>query len=220
VAASAAVSGDTAGAFVRERAAFVATIAALGPEAPTLCGPWTCEDLAAHYISGERLAGVPTYVGRAVVHRGIRLGDRLAAQADRIVRVNRRKGFDWIVHRLRQPPPSLLARGSVAVMSLLESWIHHEDLRRANELGRRPDEPDLAPCIDWALRYHRSLLRDVGLRVSFDGERRSVGPSTPSITVAGPPGEVLLWLAGRPAAAGVEVGGDPEAITPMPRLRF
>lgn len=222
MAASPTVTADAAEDFVRERAAFVATTVALGPDAPTLCGSWTGEDLAAHVVSGERLAGVVTYVGRRMVVRGVRLNDRAGAVTDAVLRANRRKGFDWLVNRLRRPPPMLLRRPSVAVMSLAEVWIHHEDLRRANGLGRRPDEPALVPCVDWALRYHRALLRDVGLRVTLDGEEgtRCAGPQHRSVTVGGPAGEVLLWLAGRREVAGVEVDGDSDGLASVHRLRI
>lgn len=59
-----------------ERIAFAGTLEAVGPNAPTLCGPWTSGDLAAHVASLDRVAGVPTFVGRFVVGSfGLRLNE-------------------------------------------------------------------------------------------------------------------------------------------------
>ncbi|MGH9014353.1 MAG: maleylpyruvate isomerase N-terminal domain-containing protein [Acidimicrobiia bacterium] len=65
---------------IEERADFADTLEAVGPDAPTLCGPWTSGDVAAHVASLDRLAGAPTFVGRFVVSRlGLRLNEPAGA---------------------------------------------------------------------------------------------------------------------------------------------
>jgi len=202
----------TAAAFVEERRLFAATVADLGPDAPTLCGPWSGEDLAAHVVSLERFAGMPTFLGRRLLLAGLPVGGVGRRTADLAIRANRRKGFDWLLARLRREPPWSLRRPSVLVMSLLEAWVHHEDLRRANGADRRPVEPDLVPCVEWALRFRRKKLAGVTLAVATDGRRLTAGAGPTRIELTGPPGEVLLWLAGRHRVAAVEVAGDPGVI--------
>ena len=64
-------------AAARERAALVATLHEVGPDAPTLCGDWTTRDLAAHLILRER-------------HPIASLGIMVAPLADRTARAQQR----------------------------------------------------------------------------------------------------------------------------------
>lgn len=188
-----------------ERRAFVATLRAVGPSAPTLAAPWNAEDLAAHVAATEQQRGVPTYVGRRLVMRGIRLNDTfkpvMAVQLKRF----RRHGFDRSLRRLDRPSPGLLARPEVLPVSVFEVYVHHEDVLRGNDLSRTQPVPELGPTIEWLLRYHRRLIGGAGLRVELD-DGRTFGAGV--AVVRGPAGEVVLWLAGRRAVADVRVDGD------------
>lgn len=64
-------------AIVGERHAFAETLRAVGPDAPTLIEDWTARDIAAaaHVISLDQLAGLPTFLARTAVAKGIRLND-------------------------------------------------------------------------------------------------------------------------------------------------
>lgn len=193
-----------------ERSALVATLRSVGPSAPTLAAPWNAEDLAAHVAATEQQHGVPTYLGRRLVMRGIRLNDTfkpvMAVQLKRF----RRHGFDWALHRLERPSPALLARPEVLPVSIFEVYAHHEDVLRANGLRRTAPVPELGPTIDWLLRYHRRFLGDAGLRVELD-DGRTFGTGAP--VVRGGAGEVVLWLSGRRSVADVRVDGDlPEGL--------
>jgi len=108
----------------------------VGPAAPTLAGAWTAGDVAAHVVSLDRLGGVPTFVGRTVVSRGIRLNDAARRFADAGITSTRRRGFAWVLERLRSSPPRILLRGRLAPIGLFEVFVHHEDVRRAS--GRWP----------------------------------------------------------------------------------
>jgi uncharacterized protein (TIGR03085 family) len=207
---------DLASAVVAEREVFADTLSQIGPDAPTLAGDWTAAAVAAHVVSLDRAAGVPTFVGRSIVTRSaIRLNDAAGRFADAGARSTRRRGFDWAIEQLRSPPPRLLLRPSVAAVGLFEVFVHHEDVRRGSgrwEERRAPDE--LRVVIPWLLRYQRSRLHGVRLRV---GEEGGVRPASHEVVLDGThevvlddnAAEVVLWLAGRRAAARVELRGDP-----------
>lgn len=169
-----------------ERRALAATLRIVGPDAPTLVEGWTARDLAAHVAATEQLHGIPTFVGRTFVARiAVRLNDPFRATMA-LDRRFRRHGWDWCVRRLEGDGPGLLARPSVVAVSIFETFVHHEDVRRASGIARPSPEPDLAPSIAWLRRYQR------------------IDPRT---AITGPPAEVLLFLAGRPAA-GVTLDGE------------
>lgn len=160
----------------QERQRFADTLARVGPDAPTNIEGWTAHDVAAHVVSIDGFGGVMTFIGRALVTRGVRLNDlvrRRPSLAERSFAPSKRKGFDWAVAQLRRPSPALLLRPSVRAVGLFEVWTHHEDVRRPNGVPR-DEHPDLSEVIEWLRRYGR--IHDV--------------PD-------GPQHEVAYWLAGR-----------------------
>lgn len=200
-------------AITEERRAFAATLEAAGPDAPTLAGSWTTADVGAHVVALDRLAGVPTFVGRALVGRGIRLNDVAGGLADRSIAAVRRKGWPWTLDQLRAPPPPLLLRPSVAAVGLFEVFVHHEDVLRARDPAeQRATPPGLAAVVPWLLRYHRRPLRGVRLRAEVEDWQEVVVGDGPDVVVRGPLAEVVLWLAGRHDVARVEVSGDAAAV--------
>ncbi|OBG41524.1 TIGR03085 family metal-binding protein [Mycobacterium sp. E3198] len=192
----------------------------LGPSVPTLLDGWTAHDLAAHLVERERdLLGGPCLVlpgpfGRFAERRRVRLA--------------RLHDFAALVALVRSGPPIGFFRiGWVRGMANLnESFVHHEDLRRANGLGVR----DLTPAMDAGLwrnvrrggRFLSRRLRGCGLEVVWAGtsERVLVRPGSPTAVLSGPPGELLLYLFGRQAAAKVEVSGPAEAVAAVGRTHF
>lgn len=209
---------------IDERVAFAVTLETVGPDAPTLCHPWTSADLAAHVASLDRLAGVPTFLGRQLVGRfGLRLNEpavRFPALASAAIRPTRGRGFEWAVGRLRGEPPPLLLRPSVSAVGLFEVWVHHQDVLRAN--GRRNEtSPDLGETIGWLLRYQRRALRDIELRlVADDGRQWSAGAGA-EVEIGGPVPELVLWIAGRTQATHVSTSGNDAALRKLEaRLRI
>ncbi len=146
----------------------------------------------------------------------------------RRARFARRSDFAALVAQIRSGPPVGFFRiGWVRDMANLnECFVHHEDLRRANGLGVR----SLTPAMDAGLwrnvrrggRFLSRRLRGCGLEVSWAGtsERVLVRPGSPTALVSGPPGELLLYLFGRQAAAKVEVSGPDEAVVAVRRAHF
>lgn len=192
-----------------ERRALVETLRAVGGEAATLVAGWTACDLAAHVAATEQLRGFPTFVGRSMVVRyGWRLNDLFRPVMAIDLRRFRRHGFEWALRRLARNPPVLLSRTALLPVSVFEIFVHHEDVRRANNVARTAPTPDLTPCIAWLLRYHRRPFGDIGVRVVLDNGRELKGGGDRSVTLAGSPDDIVLWLAGRRAMTAVTVTGD------------
>jgi uncharacterized protein (TIGR03085 family) len=169
----------------------------LGPDQPTLCEGWTTRDLAAHIVVRERR---PDAALRGHVEH-VRLAK--AAQP-----------YPAVVHELRTPPwwspvSNPLTDGFA---NTAELFIHHEDCRRA-----QPDwaPRELDPGEERALWRSTRLLGAIALRrlgVPVTVRATGVGSFSvgrdPQVTIAGPAGELALFLSGRQRAARVEVTGS------------
>ena len=194
----------------------------LGPSVPTLLEGWTAHDLTAHIVLRER----DLVAGPCIVLPGPfqRFAER------RRVRLAESKDFTWLVARIRSGPPIGFFRiGWVrSLANLNEFFVHHEDVRRANKHGPRPRS--LTPAMDAALwrnvrrgsRYLSRRLQACGLEIEWAGtdERVTVRPGEPTAQLSGPPGELLLYVFGRQAAAQVEVSGPPDAVAAVRRTHF
>lgn len=192
----------------------------LGPSVPMLLEGWTARDLAAHLVLRERdlVAGpclvLPGPFGRFAERRRAGLA--------------RRQDFSWLIARIRSGPPVGFFRiGWVRAMANLnEFFVHHEDLRRANGRGAR----SLTLAMDAALwrnvrrgsRFLSRRLDGVGLEIRWAGtnERVMAVAGDPAAVLTGEPGELLLYVFGRRAAAQVEVNGPPDAVAAVHRTRF
>jgi uncharacterized protein (TIGR03085 family) len=189
-----------------ERHALADLLDNVGPDAPTLCAGWTTGDLAAHLVVRER---------RPDGAVGI-LVPPLSGYAER-VRVGVRDGNRWpdLVNKVRHGPPPLL-RPVDAAMNTVEYLVHHEDVRRGGT-GWEPRvlDPD-EDAVLWSRlgTMARVLFRraPVGVEVVSPGHGRSRAKAAKaadvSVTVTGPPGELVLFAFGRQAAARVSLEGD------------
>ncbi|WP_066913637.1 TIGR03085 family metal-binding protein [Mycobacterium interjectum] len=204
----------------QERLALCDVFDGLGPSVPTLLDGWTAHDLAAHLVQREHdLLGGPCLVlpgplGRFAERRRARLAGR--------------SEFAGLVAQIRSGPPVGFFRiGWVRDMANLnECFVHQEDVRRANGLGPR----SLTPALDAGLwrnvrrggRFLSRRLRGYGLEVEWarTDERATVHAGSPMALLSGPPGELLLYLFGRQAAARVEVSGPAEAVAAVRRTHF
>jgi uncharacterized protein (TIGR03085 family) len=184
---------------VRERREICDLFLELGPDAPTLCEGWTTADLAAHMVLREHYQ---------------RWGDKRRA-------TEKAKGFPAVVARLRAGAPLIPWRLPRLrnIFNGLEFFIHHEDVRRANGQGPRPQEPDLE-ALSWRMsgfngRRLSRAIRPYGIElVNPEGARRSYGSGT-VVTLTGPASEMVLYMGGRRATAHVTLGGAPEAIAAL-----
>ena len=192
----------------------------LGPRAPTLLGPWTTHDLAAHLVLREHhLAAAP---GLVVPGRWGRFAER------RRLAVKETTTFAGLVATVRAGPPLGFFRiGWVRRFpNLNEFFVHHEDVRRARGLPPRslPLEQDAAlfrnvARMPWFLSRR---LRGVGLDIQWEGTDQVVRArrGQPIARLHGLPGELLLFLFGRREAAEVAITGSPEAIKAVESTAF
>jgi uncharacterized protein (TIGR03085 family) len=198
----------------RERRELCDLFEELGPDAPTLCEGWATIDLAAHLVVRERdLRAAP----------GILFGGRFEATLDRLMAGAKATGYRSLVDRVRNGPPigPMAIPGLRTLVNLNEYVVHHEDVRRANQLGPRTDRDDLQDAV-WGLLRHqaRLMLRKVhGATVRVE---RPDGPSVqagrgPEVQLLGEPIELLLYLFGRRGAAEVELSGDDGARAALER---
>ncbi|MGH3957487.1 TIGR03085 family metal-binding protein [Mycobacterium sp.] len=205
----------------QERLALCDLFEELGPDAPTLLEGWTAKDLAAHIVLRER----DLVAGPCIVLPGPfqRFAERRRA------RLAERREFGWLVARVRSGPlPGIFRIGWVrSLANLNEFFVHYEDLRRANGFGprdtlTRPFEVALWRNVRRGSRYLSRRLREVGLEIEWAGtaERITVRSAGPIARLSGPPGELLLHIFGRQAAARVDVSGPAEAVATVQGTHF
>ena len=198
----------------RERHAFCDTAQALGPDVPTLCGDWTSRDLVAHLLVREN-----SMIGAA----GIAFSP-MAGLTGRAMARAARSPFPDMVKKLYDPglTPYRLP-GIERLTNLLEYFVHHEDLRRAQPGW----EPRSLPAADedelWKLLPGAAKLatRKVGLpivvrRTDRPAKKATVRRGDDPVVVSGRPSELVLFFFGRDQLDGVTFDGTPSSVT---RLR-
>lgn len=193
---------------LEERAALCATFDRVGAEAPTLCEGWDASDLAAHLLVRE------TRPDAAI---GIVLPGPFATHMRSVMQHAKRRGFKAMVDALRTGPPWLFRSGPMASVNLVENWVHHEDLRRAQGDAPRPANASVDDALwNWLGTFGKLAARRVhgaGLEVRTpDGRARALKSGEPNVVLTGAPGELVLFMSGRKEAAVVEHEGPPEAV--------
>jgi uncharacterized protein (TIGR03085 family) len=190
----------------------------LGPDAPTLCEGWLAADLAAHLVIRER---------QPLAAPGILLGGPFRRALDRAMAATKARPFGELVDLIRSGPP-LPWRPFDSVANLHEMFVHHEDLRRGGgDFEPRPEAEirDVETAIWSTLSRGASLmtrsLKGVALDlVDSSGRTIHVRRGSPLATLSGRPGEILLYLMGRKAAARVEISGNEQAVRILQRARL
>jgi uncharacterized protein (TIGR03085 family) len=172
----------------------------LGPDAPTLCEGWLTADLAAHLVVRERRPDS----GPGVVW------PPLAGYTDRVRRAVRdRTPWDKLVETVRSGPP-LLLRPFDGPMNTIEFFIHVEDVRRAGAGWEpRPISAELADAL-WARVGPGGMAKNVPatIVITSPGRAEKERGTGPRLTLAGDPGELTMFSAGRQGAARVEISCD------------
>jgi uncharacterized protein (TIGR03085 family) len=198
-----------------ERLALCALLDKAGPSEPTLCEGWRTVDLAAHLVLREHRpdAGI-----------GV-LGGPLARHTRRVQRALADKTpFPRLVETIRNGPPRLsifAIPGADARVNLVEYFVHHEDVRRAQPGWEPRDlDPALSEVLWNRLKMARFVLRKapVGVELARDDQPRpdataprrvriTAKARTPVVTITGTPAELTLWALGRTAVARVRLDG-------------
>ena len=171
-----------------------------GPDAPTLCEGWLAVDLAAHLVVRER---------RPDSGPGL-VWPRLADYTEKVRRAERdRVPFEKLVETVRHGPP-LLLRPFDGPMNTVEFFIHVEDLRRGRAGWQtRAVSPELTDAL-WNRVGPGGMAKKVPATIVLTSPGRDAkeAGSGPRLTLAGDPGELVMFGAGRQAAAHVEIDGD------------
>src|SRR5688500_4734721 len=190
-----------------ERQSLCDSLERWGASAPTLCEGWSGLEMAAHVYVRERdpFAGL-----------GIVLPGPFAAMTARRMEAAKTLGFATLVARVRKPPP-LHWRLVPDAIQFIEFLIHNEDVRRANGEGPRVVAGDVSDSVwRWLGGAGRLYARDVRCGIELhtpDGRSRLIVTGDPTATITGEPVELLLYLAGRSAAAEVSIDGPDAALS-------
>jgi len=190
-------------------------LADAAPDAPTLCEGWQARHLAAHVVLREHSAAVGLGL----------LAARVSSLADRRVErladtVTDEDAYRALVARVSDRPPAWHpAAWAGDAINLVEFFVHAQDVRRgAGPVPPRAVDPDLDDRLwRWAVRAARLrlrrvragvvLVRDDGVRASVRRPRGEGGDGESTVVVRGAPGELVLLLTGRGAAADVSLEG-------------
>src|SRR3954469_10677233 len=200
-----------------ERTALVDALAAVGPDAPTLCEGWTAHHLAAHVFVRER---------RPDAALGVLPLGPLSAYTERVMAsVMRTHDYDDLLERLRTVPAVLRVLHVDELINTVEFFVHTEDVRRPNG---RPDRqlPDALERTIWGRlsRQARLSFRGAKTRIRLVptlGDPVEVGPAGTSVVeLRGKPSELMLFAFNRKDAAHVDVVGEPGAVEHIHRLRL
>jgi uncharacterized protein (TIGR03085 family) len=191
----------------RERAALVAALREVGPDAPTLCTGWKARDLAAHLMIREyRVDAAPGIVIPRFAGHTARVQDDVAEHTE----------WDDLVDKVAAGPPLYSPLKLVdSVANVAEMFIHHEDIRRAQPNWEpRTLDADLTGRLRRTLAMMARLtLSKMPARVQLrtpEGETVLIAGQGPAVTVTGPPEELLLFSTGR--LARVDFSGDAAAV--------
>ncbi|MGL5405560.1 MAG: TIGR03085 family metal-binding protein [Propionibacteriaceae bacterium] len=201
-----------------ERAALCQTLRKVGPDASTLCQGWDAHDLACHLWLRENdpLAASGMFVKPLAQVTTSRMGD-----------IRTRWSFEDLVEQLAKGPlpRSLFALPGVdEAANTIEYFVHHEDLRRAEQPTAAPRNLGIeVETMLWRrLRLMgRMLYRHAGVGVVLiDTGDTSLGTikarsGEPAVYLAGSPSELILHAYGRRNAADIDISGDLDAITQL-----
>jgi uncharacterized protein (TIGR03085 family) len=190
-----------------ERALLCALAQQVGPDAPTLCGEWTVKELVVHLLLRE---GHPASAGIFV--------RPLRGLLDRATTKISEADFPTLVKRLRHGPPiySPFAVPKLgAIANLLEFYIHHEDIRRAQPTWEPRALPRATEDGIWGALRHLGrgimiLKAPVGVVAerSDTGSRVTLKKGDRTVVIRGLPSEIALYAYGRKPQAKVELLGD------------
>jgi uncharacterized protein (TIGR03085 family) len=201
----------------RERRSLSDLLLRVGPDAPTLCEGWTTADLAAHLVLRER---------RPDAAIGIVVPFLAGHTQDVQKKVRDGRSYEALVAAVRGGPPFPLRFSFIdEPMNTSEFFIHHEDVRRAQE-GWEPREldPEVERALWSRVRFMARMAKKaspVGLTLVSPGYGRvEVRSGQPAVTVTAPPGELLLFLSGRQQVASVDLAGDADAVERVRRAKF
>lgn len=193
----------------------------LGPDAPTLCEGWATKDLAAHLHLRESRPDLAAGIHLRMLSGRLEREQRKVADGD----------YRALVRKVREGAPSWnpMSRPKVdEVTNLIEYFVHHEDVRRAQPGWTRRELPDALQRALWhALRRMARILfrrAPTGVVLIAEGQGRRYAAKLPdsygTVVLRGEPAELLLLTYGRGAVAEVDFSGAPEDVAALKASRF
>jgi uncharacterized protein (TIGR03085 family) len=194
-----------------ERLAMCDTFADVGPDHPTLAGSWTTRDLIAHLIVRER---------RPDASLGILLRP-LAGLTEKARQQVLTKPYEQLVESFRKGPP-IWTWSAIPLVgdraNLFEFYVHHEDIRRADDHWQPRPHDDRREQALWSglttmgkLMFRKS---PVGVVMSpAERDEITVRKGDRLVHLVGEPSEIALVAFGRATdRTRVVIQGDPADI--------
>lgn len=201
-----------------ERTALCDLALQLGEDQPTLSGEWTVKDLVVHLLVRERSPAAAGII-LSPLSRLTDLESRRFAARD----------FAVLVEKLRNGPPpwSPYAVPKLdRLFNTVEYFVHHEDIRRAQDHWQPRTLPAEDEKLLWAMirTAGKALVRNapvgVTIRNSVTGSEAVLKNGDESVAVVGPPSEVVLFVFGRKPQALVDLDGPADAVTAVRDASF
>lgn len=176
----------------------------LGPLAPTLCGTWKTQDLAAHlWIREHKPAALP----------GIGV-ERFADRTERIqMHTLHIKGFAEIVQELRTPGWMMWALDPF--VNAAEFTIHHMDVLKPQGRALVLTREEQARLWRFVTMLSRKVDFDGRFVLEWSSGSVSRGSGDRTVHVLGHPSEILYLLSGRTEDADVTIVGEPDAVADL-----
>jgi uncharacterized protein (TIGR03085 family) len=176
-------------------------------------------DLLAHLVVRERRPDLAAGIWLPPLRHRLARGQGEVARAD----------FADLVERVRSGPPAWHPAAVGVVddrVNLVEMFVHHEDIRRANGRAARPDLGVVGPALARTLRLTARLLfrrAATGVVLEPDGGEPITAKGTTdrgTVTLRGPSPELVLYGYGRTSVAEVVADGDPAAVAALAGSRL
>ncbi len=201
-----------------ERALLCDLLEALGPDAPTVLDPWTTRDVAVHLYLREH---------DAVAGPGLVVPGPWARVAERHHRRAATRDYGELVEAVRAGPRGVFRLAWMRrVPNLNELFVHHEDVRRANDLAPRELGADQQEALwrnavggGWLLTRRVSGC-GIELVDALTGREARVRRGAEVVRIVGRPDELLLFLFGRQRVARVELEGTAWAVARLGEARL
>jgi uncharacterized protein (TIGR03085 family) len=199
-----------------ERRDFVATLRAVGPDAPTLCTGWDARMLVTHLIRRER----------SLLEMGARARVPGLAGLAETAMANYASTHDYadLVDTFAAGSPSYspFTFGPIEeAVNLLEYVVHHEDVRRAVDPDAEPRvlDPARSDAVFRRLRGAAKLtMRSAPVHAQLStlaGQQVGAGRGPVTVVVTGEPVELALVAFGRQRAARVNYSGPEDAVAAL-----
>jgi uncharacterized protein (TIGR03085 family) len=207
------VAGVTDASVARqEREALCNLALELGPEAPTLCGDWTVQELVAHLVVRER---------HPVGASGITIKPLAGLHDSAVARVARKEQLADLVGKVRDGFSYLKLPGIDPLVNTLEFFVHHEDIRRAQPGWEARDLDGRTAATLWKAvgTAGKGLIRPAGVPVTIvnaaTGSSAVLRRGDDPVTITGEPAELVMFVYGRSETRGLQFDGPEESVAKL-----